>query len=221
MTKILIVEDEPGIYTFLKEGLFDEGYETLVATDGSEALRDFANWKPDLVLLDWMLPTMDGIEVCRSIRETDVTTPVLFLTAKDGVEDTIKGLRTGANDYIKKPFSFEELVERIKIHFRNRQQDDILRLGDITVNLTTHQVQAHDKDVQLTGREYDLLVYFIRNKDHVCSRKDIIKDVWGFDFQYDTGVIDVFMNALRKKLGMNADGYIKTIRGVGFIATDK
>lgn len=221
MTKILIVEDEPGIYTFLKEGLIDEGYDTLVATDGSEALRDFADWKPDLVLLDWMLPTMDGIEVCRRIRETDVTTPVLFLTAKDGVEDTIKGLRTGANDYIKKPFSFEELVERIKIHFRNRQQDDILRLGDITVNLTTHQVQAYDKDVQLTGREYDLLVYFIRNKDHVCSRKDIIKDVWGIDFQYDTGVIDVFMNALRKKLGMNADGYIKTIRGVGFIATDK
>jgi two-component system response regulator ArlR len=221
MTKILIVEDEPGIYTFLQEGLTDEGYDTLVATDGSEALRDFADWKPDLVLLDWMLPTMDGIEVCRRIRETDVTTPVLFLTAKDGVEDTIKGLRTGANDYIKKPFSFEELVERIKIHFRNRQQDDILRLGDITVNLTTHQVQAHDKDVQLTGREYDLLVYFIRNKDHVCSRKDIIKDVWGIDFQYDTGVIDVFMNALRKKLGMNADGYIKTIRGVGFIATDK
>lgn len=221
MTKILIVEDEPGIYTFLKEGLIDEGYDTLVATDGSEALRAFADWKPDLVLLDWMLPTMDGIEVCRRIRETDVTTPVLFLTAKDGVEDTIKGLRTGANDYIKKPFSFEELVERIKIHFRNRQQDDILRLGDITVNLTTHQVQAYDKDVQLTGREYDLLVYFIRNKDHVCSRKDIIKDVWGIDFQYDTGVIDVFMNALRKKLGMNADGYIKTIRGVGFIATDK
>ena len=221
MTKILIVEDEPGIYTFLKEGLIDEGYDTLVATDGSEALRAFADWKPDLVLLDWMLPTMDGIEVCRRIRETDVTTPVLFLTAKDGVEDTIKGLRTGANDYIKKPFSFEELVERIKIHFRNQQQDDILRLGDITVNLTTHQVQAHDKDVQLTGREYDLLVYFIRNKDHVCSRKDIIKDVWGIDFQYDTGVIDVFMNALRKKLGMNADGYIKTIRGVGFIATDK
>ena len=221
MTKILIVENEPGIYTFLKEGLIDEGYDTLVATDGSEALRAFVDWKPDLVLLDWMLPTMDGIEVCRRIRETDVTTPVLFLTAKDGVEDTIKGLRTGANDYIKKPFSFEELVERIKIHFRNRQQDDILRLGDITVNLTTHQVQAHDKDVQLTGREYDLLVYFIRNRDHVCSRKDIIKDVWGIDFQYDTGVIDVFMNALRKKLGMNADGYIKTIRGVGFIATDK
>ncbi len=176
MIKILIIEDEPGIYTFLQEGLTDEGYDTLVATDGSDALRDFADWRPDLVLLDWMLPTMDGIEVCRSIRETDVTTPVLFLTAKDGVEDTIKGLRTGANDYIKKPFSFDELLERIKIHFRNRQHDELLR---------------------------------------------IIKDVWGIDFQYDTGVIDVFMNALRRKLHLKTDGCIKTIRGVGFIATDR
>lgn len=221
MTKILIVEDEPGIYTFLQEGLADEGYETLVATDGYDALHDFKEWHPDLVLLDWMLPTMDGIEVCRRIRDTDEATPVLFLTAKDGVEDTIKGLRMGANDYIKKPFSFEELVERIKIHFRNQHHDELLRLGDITVNLTTHQVQTRDSDVQLTGREFDLLVYFIRHKDRVCSREDIIKDVWGIDFQYDTGVIDVFMNALRRKLGMKADGHIKTIRGVGFIATDR
>ena len=137
---------------------------------------------------------MDGIEVCRRIREIDEVTPVLFLTAKDGVEDTIKGLRTGANDYIKKPFSFEGLVERIKIHFRNRQHDDILRLDEIVVNLTTHQVQAHDKDVQLTSREFDLLTYFIHHKDRICSREDIIEDVWGIDFQYDTGVIDVFMN---------------------------
>lgn len=221
MTKILIIEDEPGIYTFLKEGLTDEGYDTLVATDGKNALRDFAEWKPDLVLLDWMLPSMDGIEVCSRIRESDETTPVIFLTAKDGVEDTIKGLRTGANDYIKKPFSFEELVERIKIHFRNQHHDELLRLGDITVNLTIHQVLNNDKEVQLTGREFDLLTYFIRHKDHVCSREDIIKDVWGIDFQYDTGVIDVFMNALRRKLDMKADGYIKTIRGVGFIAMDK
>ena len=137
---------------------------------------------------------MDGIEVCRRIREIDEVTPVLFLTAKDGVEDTINGLRTGANDYIKKPFSFEALVERIKIHFRNRQHDDILRLDEIVVNLTTHQVQAHDKDVQLTSREFDLLTYFIHHKDRICSREDIIEDVWGIDFQYDTGVINVFMN---------------------------
>ena len=221
MIKILIVEDEPGIYTFLQEGLTDEGYDTLVATDGSDALRDFADWRPDLVLLDWMLPTMDGIEVCHHIRATDEATPVLFLTAKDGVEDTIKGLRTGANDYIKKPFSFDELLERIKIHFRNRQHDELLRLGDISVNLTTHQVLANDKDVQLTGREFDLLVYFIRHKDRVCPREDIIKDVWGIDFQYDTGVIDVFMNALRRKLHLKTDGCIKTIRSVGFIATDR
>ena len=164
MTKILIVEDEPGIYTFLKEGLIDEGYDTLVATDGSEALRDFADWKPDLVLLDWMLPTMDGIEVCRSIRETDVTTPVLFLTAKDGVEDTIKGLRTGANDYIKKPFSFDELLERIKIHFRNRQHDELLRCWSISSGTKT--VSAH---VRILSRTYGASTSNTTRESSTCS----------------------------------------------------
>ncbi|MCR5077711.1 MAG: response regulator transcription factor [Prevotella sp.] len=218
--KILIVEDEAGIYTFLKEGLEDEGYETLVATDGEAALRSYSEWHPDLLLLDWMLPGMDGIEVCNHIRRTDQETPIIFLTARDAVEDTISGLRAGANDYIKKPFSFEELVERIKIHFRNRKEDEILHLGNIEQNLTTYQVSNDGKDVKLTSREFNLLAYFIRHKGEVCTREDIIRNVWGIDFQYDTGVIDVFMNALRKKLGMPHDGNIKTIRGVGFIATD-
>ncbi len=218
--KILIVEDEPGIYTFLQEGLEDEGYQTRVATDGQAALDAYAEWRPDLILLDWMLPVLDGLEVCNRIRLVDTTTPILFLTARDTVEETISGLRAGANDYIKKPFSFDELAERIKIHFRNRQDDRVLRLGDIEQNLTTYQVTRNGKHVKLTGREFDLLAYFISHKGHVCTREDIIKNVWGIDFQYDTGVIDVFMNALRKKLDMKADGYIKTVRGVGFIAED-
>lgn len=218
--KILIVEDEPGIYTFLQEGLEDEGYQTRVATDGQAALDAYTEWRPDLILLDWMLPVLDGLEVCNRIRLGDTTTPILFLTARDTVEETISGLRAGANDYIKKPFSFDELAERIKIHFRNRQDDRVLRLGDIEQNLTTYQVTRNGKHVKLTGREFDLLAYFISHKGHVCTREDIIKNVWGIDFQYDTGVIDVFMNALRKKLDMKADGYIKTVRGVGFIAED-
>jgi DNA-binding response OmpR family regulator len=218
--KILIVEDEPGIYTFLQEGLEDEGYQTRVATDGQAALDAYAEWRPDLILLDWMLPVLDGLEVCNRIRLGDTTTPILFLTARDTVEETISGLRAGANDYIKKPFSFDELAERIKIHFRNRQDDRVLRLGDIEQNLTTYQVTRNGKHVKLTGREFDLLAYFISHKGHVCTREDIIKNVWGIDFQYDTGVIDVFMNALRKKLDMKADGLIKTVRGVGFIAED-
>lgn len=218
--KILIVEDEPGIYTFLKEGLEDEGYETIVATDGASALEHYAVWSPDLILLDWMLPVMDGMAVCNRIRLTDTTTPILFLTAKDSVDDTVSGLRAGANDYIKKPFSFEELLERIRIHFRNRADDRVLRLGDIEQNLTTYQVTKSGETVRLTSREFDLLAYFISHKGRVVSREEIIRNVWGINFEYDTGVIDVFMNALRKKLGMKADGLIKTVRGVGFIADE-
>lgn len=218
--KILIVEDEIGIYTFLKEGLEDEGYDTLVASDGVAALKEYQEWQPDLILLDWMIPVIDGIDVCNSIREKDTTTPIIFLTARDTVEDTIKGLRAGANDYVKKPFSFEELLERIKIHFRNRQQDEILHLGNIEQNLTTYEVKQNGKEVKLTTREFDLLAYFIQHKGQICSREDIIKNVWGIDFQYDTGVIDVFMNALRKKFDMKQNGYIKTVRGVGFIASE-
>lgn len=218
--KILIVEDEIGIYTFLKEGLEDEGYDTLVASDGVSALKEYQEWQPDLILLDWMIPVIDGIDVCNRIREKDTTTPIIFLTARDTVEDTIKGLRAGANDYVKKPFSFEELLERIKIHFRNRQQDEILHLGNIEQNLTTYEVKQNGKEVKLTTREFDLLAYFIQHKGQICSREDIIKNVWGIDFQYDTGVIDVFMNALRKKFDMKQNGYIKTVRGVGFIASE-
>lgn len=218
--KILIVEDEIGIYTFLKEGLEDEGYDTLVASDGATALKEYQEWQPDLILLDWMIPVIDGIDVCNRIREKDTTTPIIFLTARDTVEDTIKGLRAGANDYVKKPFSFEELLERIKIHFRNRQQDEILHLGNIEQNLTTYEVKQNGKEVKLTTREFDLLAYFIQHKGQICSREDIIKNVWGIDFQYDTGVIDVFMNALRKKFDMKQNGYIKTVRGVGFIASE-
>lgn len=218
--KILIVEDEIGIYTFLKEGLEDEGYDTLVASDGVAALKEYQEWQPDLILLDWMIPVIDGIDVCNRIREKDTTTPIIFLTARDTVEDTIKGLRAGANDYVKKPFSFEELLERIKIHFRNRQQDEILHLGNIEQNLTTYEVKQNGKEVKLTTREFNLLAYFIQHKGQICSREDIIKNVWGIDFQYDTGVIDVFMNALRKKFDMKQNGYIKTVRGVGFIASE-
>lgn len=218
--KILIVEDEPGIYSFLKEGLEDEGYETEVATDGLSALDIFWGWRPHLVLLDRMLPLMNGVDVCAHIREKDTEVPIIFLTAKDTVHDTIEGLRKGANDYVKKPFSFEELLERIKIHLRNSKDDEILTLGDIKINLTSYRVKKNEVEIKLTSREFDLLVYLVRRKGTACTRDEIIQNVWGVNFRYDTGVIDVFMNALRKKLDMKAEGYIKTIRSVGFIAND-
>lgn len=217
--KILIVEDETGIANFLKQGLEEEGYEVLVAHDGKKGYELYQNHKVDLVLLDWILPKMTGIEVCKAIRKSDPKIPIIFLTAKDLVQETIEGLQAGANDYIKKPFSFDELVVRIKIHFREEEEIDELNLGTIRIIQSKHQVFSDNKEVVLTQREYELLLYLIKNQDTVCTRSQIIEDVWNIHYDYDTGVIDVFMNAIRKKLGINKEEYIKTIRGVGYIAS--
>ena len=219
--KILIVEDEVGIANFLQQGLEEEGYTVLVANDGKNGLELALSQKVNIILLDWILPKMTGIEVCKSIRKTDTTTPIIFLTAKDTVQETIEGLKAGANDYIKKPFSFDELVERIKIHFRNQTEPETLKLGPIEIQLTKHLVEVDGNEANLTQREYELLCYLVRNKGKVCTRTQIIEDVWDIHFEYDTGVIDVFMNAIRKKLNLTKDqDLIKTIRGVGYIAND-
>lgn len=218
---ILIIEDEPGIRNFLKEGLEEEGYGITIASDGIKGIEKFHQAKPDLVLLDWMLPGMHGIDVCKEIRKHDQETPILFLTAKDTVKETIEGLRAGANDYIKKPFSFEELLERIKIHFRNKYEDEVFHLGNISLNKSSYQVFNNGNEVSLTQKEFNLLEFLIRNKGRICTRDEIIDKVWNINFEYDTGVIDVFVNALRKKLKMDKEtGNIKTVRGVGYIAND-
>jgi two-component system, OmpR family, response regulator ArlR len=219
--KILIVEDEVGIADFLKQGLEEEGYTVSVAYDGETGLTLALQQKVNVILLDWMLPKMNGIDICKALREADNHTPILFLTAKDTVQETIEGLKAGANDYIKKPFSFDELIERIKIHFRNTASNDKLFLGNITIDPSKHQVAIGNQEVNLTQREYELLVYLVKNKGKVCTRNQIIEDVWDIHFEYDTGVIDVFMNAIRKKLNLNKEeDLIKTIRGVGYIAND-
>ncbi|HSD13374.1 MAG TPA: response regulator transcription factor [Flavobacterium sp.] len=219
--KILIVEDEEGISNFLKQGLEEEGYTVFIASDGLKALEMFKTHVPDIILLDWMLPKLTGLEVCKTIRKKDEKTPILFLTAKDTVQETIEGLRSGANDYIKKPFSFDELLERIKIHFRKEDKQNVLTLGNISIRTLSHQVFMDDTEVVLTQREYELLKYLTERKGIVCSRNNIIEDVWNIHFEYDTGVIDVFINSIRKKLNLNKDvELIKTIRGVGYIANE-
>ncbi|MFZ4679880.1 MAG: response regulator transcription factor [Flavobacterium sp.] len=221
MKHLLIIEDEEGILQFLKQGLEEENFQISTATNGLDGLTLFQNEKFDLVLLDWMLPEITGLEVCKKIRETNSKTPIIFLTAKDTVQETVEGLKTGANDYIKKPFSFDELVERIKVQLRDKADQEILTLGPIEINLQKHTVMVNKCDVSLTQKEFDLLTYLVKNKGNVCSRTQIIQDVWDIHFDYDTGVIDVFMNAIRKKLNLKVDeDYIKTIRGVGYIAND-
>ena len=218
---ILIVEDEKGIVDFLKQGLEEENYTVSTAFDGVDGLKKALELPVDLVLLDWMLPKMPGIEVCKNIRNEKSNLPIIFLTAKDTVQETIEGLKAGANDYIKKPFSFDELLERIKIHFRTKDDIKVLTLGNIKVDKSKFQVFVDNKEVSLTQREFELLEYLIKNKGQVCTRTNIIEDVWNIHFEYDTGVIDVFMNAIRKKLNLTKDQeLIKTIRGVGYIANE-
>lgn len=218
---ILIVEDEVGIVQFLKQGLQEEGYQITTAADGSKGFELVQEQKFDLILLDWMLPKINGLDLCKAIRVKDHFTPIIFLTAKDTVQETIEGLKAGANDYIKKPFSFEELVERIKVHFRNKKQIETLTLGNITMDLSRHIVLKGDEEISLTQREFELLAYLIQHKGKVCTRNQILRDVWEINFEYDTGVIDVFMNAIRKKLNLKIEeDYIKTIRGIGYIAND-
>jgi two-component system, OmpR family, response regulator ArlR len=219
--KILIIEDEIGIANFLKQGLEEEGYEVLTASNGQSGLDLALSVDVDLILLDWMLPKLSGIEVCKTFRKTNISVPILFLTAKDTVQETIEGLQAGANDYIKKPFSFEELLERIKVYFRNSNSNSILTLGNIQIDLSKHQILVDDKEISFTQREFELLTYLIKNKGKVCTRNQIIEDVWDIHFEYDTGVIDVFMNAIRKKLNLNKEqDLIKTIRGIGYLADD-
>jgi DNA-binding response OmpR family regulator len=221
MMHILIVEDEVGIIQFLKQGLEEEGYKITCATDGLKGFELIQKDKFDLILLDWMLPKMTGLELCKAVRLKDNSTPIIFLTAKDTLQETLEGLKAGANDYIKKPFSFDELTERIKIHFRNQKEQKILNLGTIEINVSQHRVLANGNEVPLTHREYELLCYLVKNKGKVCTRTQIIEDVWDIHFEYDTGVIDVFMNAIRKKLNLKIEeDYIKTVRGVGYIAND-
>lgn len=220
--KILIIEDEQGIANFLKQGLEEEGFQIMVAYDGEMGYDMALNQHPHLILLDWMLPKLSGLEVCKNFRRINTKTPIIFLTAKDTIQETIEGLKAGGNDYIKKPFHFEELLQRIHVHFRMKDEEDVLNLGNISIIQSKRQVFLENQEISFTQREFELLVYLIKNKGKVCNRNQIIEDVWDIHFEYDTGVIDVFMNAIRKKLNLSKeDDYIKTIRGVGYIANDE
>lgn len=216
--RILIVEDETGILNFLRDGLQEEGFAVDGTTSGKEGLQLALQQDYDLILLDWMLPGMSGIELCRQLRKDNTTVPVIFLTAKDTVDETVFGLESGANDYIKKPFSFTELLARIRVQLRQKGEDTVvLSCRDIVIDLNSHSVTKDSKLIALTQKEFALLEFLIRNKGKVCSRTKIIEHVWDLHFDADTSVIDVYINFLRKKLFNGQEGFINTIRGAGYI----
>lgn len=220
--RILVIEDEPGIANFLKQGLEEESFAVDVVEDGINGLDLALSGSYDLLLLDWMIPGMSGIEVCRQLRKAGDNTPVIFLTAKDTVQDTVFGLQAGANDYIKKPFHFVELLERVRVQLRPKTgEHEQFTLGNITLNTATHQVFKGEEEIPLTQKEFALLEFLIRHKGTVCRRTRIIESVWDIHFDYNTGVIDVYINALRRKLKLNnEEDYIQTVRGVGYIAKE-
>lgn len=219
--RILMIEDEPGIAAFVKEGLQEESFAVDVAHDGVEGLEmALVNaGEYDLLLVDWMLPGQSGIEVARQVRKSGSQVPIIFLTAKDTVQDTVFALEMGANDYIKKPFAFDELLARIRVQLRNKATESSRLSHDtLEMDLNTHQVIMEGAEVPLTQKEFALLEFLLRNKGKVCTRTRIIEHVWDIHFDYNTSVIDVYINALRKKIDRDSDkSMITTIRGVGYI----
>lgn len=218
--RILIVEDETSIANFIRDGLTEEGFSVDVADNGKKGLQlALDNLEEyDVVLLDWMLPGLNGIEICRQIRLENKVIPIIFLTAKDTVDDAVFGLEAGANDYIRKPFSFEELLARIRVLMRTRENVGVVfKAGSIELDIEKHTVTSHGTPVDLTQKEFSLLEYLLRNKGKVCRRTRIIEKVWDIHFDRNFSVIDVYINALRKKLDdPGQPSLITTIRGVGY-----
>ncbi|OXA69065.1 hypothetical protein B0A67_20120 [Flavobacterium aquidurense] len=220
---ILIIDDQPKNVDFLRLGLEDEGHFVHTAEDGQEGVLRATTRNYDLILVSWILPSASGMEVCQAIRVSDIHTPIIFLTVKDYLEDTIIGLECGANDYIKKPFGRAELLSRIMVYEKkgHKKSEREYRLSDIIINMSSYKVFKADREVVLTRKEFLLLAYLVRHKGEVCSRVDIIREVWGIDYEYDASIIDVFMSNVRKKLRINADDKrLRTIRGIGFMADE-
>ena len=220
--RILIIEDEKKIAGFIKRGLKEEGYAVDSAYDGEEGYRLTAENDYDLIILDIMLPTCDGITLCRRLREEGTTIPVLMLTAKDSVQDKVTGLDSGADDYLTKPFAFEELLARIRALLRKSvKQTTKLQAGDLVLDLIAHRVTRAGEEIALTTREYALLEYLMRNAGTVVTRTMISEHVWDIDFDTDTNVIDVYINYLRNKIDSRFQKkLINTVRGRGYLLKD-
>ena len=217
--RVLVVDDDPKIVSLLKRGLAYEGYTVDTASDGTEALAKAREREPDLVILDIMMPGIDGVEVSRRLRQGgDV--PILMLTAKGTVADRVAGLDSGADDYLVKPFDFDELLARVRALLRRRQpkEGELLRFSDLSLNTATREVMRGNDVIELTAQEFDLLEFFMRHPRQVLKRDAIYGSVWGYDFGGESNVIEVYVRYLRSKL--EAGGHsrlIYTVRGVGYV----
>lgn len=226
--RILVIEDEPQIARVLKIELEYEGYDVQVEHNGRAGFNTAMENKFDLILLDVMLPELNGIEVLRRIRKGNNFTPVILLTARNLTLDKVTGLDQGANDYITKPYEIEELLARVRACIRDhsirivKEDDPILSVEDLQINTNSREVVRGGKPISLTPKEYDLLLYLVTNKNKVVTRDNIIMDVWGYDYEGETNVIDVYIRHLRKKVEEDfGTELIQTVRGVGFTIREK
>lgn len=224
---ILVIEDEVRIARLLQIELECEGYRVSIAGSGQQGLERYQEEQPDLLLLDVMLPGFSGIELLRRIRAVDAETPVLLLTAKSSVEDKVSGLDLGANDYITKPFQIEELLARVRAALRlasGRKTPEAvswLRADDLELNEATREVKRAGRSIELTPREFDLLVFLLKNKRQVLNREHIMAAVWGYDYYGDTNIVDVYIRYVRKKITQgNQEELIHTVRGIGYVLKD-
>lgn len=218
--KILVVEDEKKVASFLKKGLEQDYYAVDVAYDGKSGLDLALVEEYDLLILDIMLPIMDGMTLLKEIRKVKIETPVLMLTAKGNVEDKVEGLDSGADDYLPKPFAFEELLARVRALIRRKDKikNLVISADDLKLDTQSHRVTRGDIEIILTPKEYSILEYLMRNKNHVISRIKLTEHVYEYQFDPDTNVIDVYINKLRNKIDKNSDRpLLQTIRGIGYM----
>ncbi|MDQ3547655.1 MAG: response regulator transcription factor [Chloroflexota bacterium] len=223
--RILVVEDERSILSAIRRGMAFEGYTVEVAETGTQALDIVRDRLPDLIVLDIMLPGIDGIEVCRRIRAAGEDVPILMLTARDDIQDRVAGLDAGADDYLIKPFAFEELLARVRALLRRleRQDDDrlageTLQYDDLTLDTTTRYAHRDERRIELTTREFDLLVLFMRHPNQVLPREMIMERVWGYDFPGESNVLEVYVKNLRRLLEAGGEPrVVQTVRGAGYV----
>jgi heavy metal response regulator len=221
--RVLIVEDEPKMAAFLKQGLEEQRYAVDVAHTGEDGLHWALNFPYDIILLDIMLPGLDGLELCRILRDRHIQTPILMLTARDTVDDRVAGLDYGADDYLVKPFAFRELLARLRALSRRdtRHNSAVLQVGDLILDTVTHTARRGDKQIELTTKEYGLLEFLMLHPNQVLSRTVIAEHLWNYDYSPESNVVDVYIRYLRRKIDDGyEDKYIRTIRGTGYQLAD-
>jgi heavy metal response regulator len=221
--RILLVEDEKKVASFIKKGLEEEYYTVDVAYDGKEGSKLALSEEYDLIILDLMLPYKDGITILKEIRDAKISVPILILTAKGSIQDKVTGLDSGADDYLSKPFSFDELLARIRALLRrySSEKSNILKANDLVMDINSRKVFRKDKEIQLTSKEFSILEYLLKNKNRIVTRAKLIEHVYEYNFDPETNLIDVYINRLRNKIDKNFDKpLIHTIRGSGYILKD-